>query len=183
MERQSWMERALTICCGLFSWPITWLNRIRSGNTRSKALFDFLVLFIKISAAYFLLTFIDTETYVFQCTTLADFIRPIHRTMCPLIPHRMAFIADIIDIADYENSRTINPRLEKPHKKYITSNESLSTRFKSPLLIALVYLYDGSFSGENSKFRGNTENERLMQRVLRNRCVLLWLFIGKMNRH
>lgn len=172
MERQTWIERALTISCGLFSWPITSLNRIRNGNTRSKALFNFLVLFIKTCAAYFILIFIDAETYVFQCTTLADFIRPIHRTMCPLIPHRMAFIADVIDMAD-ENSRTINPRLEKSDKKYITSNKSLSTKFESPLLIALVYLYDGSFSGENSKFRGNTENERLMQRVLRNRCVLL----------
>jgi hypothetical protein len=180
MERQS-SFRALTICCGFISWPISWLNHIRNTNTRSKALLDLLVLFIKISAAYIILTFIDTETYVFQCTTVADFIRPIHRTTCPLIPHKMAFVADNIDAGD--RSQISNSRVEKPQKKYVASNESLSTRFEGPLLIALVYLYDGKFSGENSKFRGNVENKRLMQRVLRNRCVLIKSFIGNLIRY
>lgn len=177
MERQ--LYRTATICCGLFSWPTVWLSRFRNSNTRNKAFLDLFGLLIKLSAVYFILTVIDTETYVFQCTTLADFIRPIHRTTCPLIPHEMTYTSESTGVVD--SSRMSNFMQEKAqkkepnvaHRKHVRSNVSLSTGLERPLLIALVYLYDGSFSGGNSKFRGNIENGGLMQRVIKNRCVLI----------
>ena len=130
---------------------------------------------------YWVLDFIDTETYVLQCTSIAALLRPVRRSTCELSP---TYISD-------ENHRSLISQVTKqqlthntPHdtryrshnKQFtnhtvrLTRNEEISSQMKTHR-IAIVFLYDGRPSGGNGNDGGQSWNSRLMQRVIRNREV------------
>ena len=93
------------------------------------------------AVAWILGSYLHTETYVWQSTTLAAWVRPVRRTECRLVSHGFD---------------------GRPHQP-LASSKSKNLR------IAILFLYDGSARGGNGNDGGQSWNDRLMQRVIRNR--------------
>jgi hypothetical protein len=92
----SWCQQSIHACCSLLALPITCLRRLKDISTRHQACWELLVFIIQLYVAYWVLSIVHTETYVFQCTTFADFIRPVHRATCPLISHGIPSSGDAV---------------------------------------------------------------------------------------
>ena len=63
-------------CCYNFMiFPITWTRKVRSGTTRNNACAELIFFLVQLYLLYWLLCILHTETYVFQCTGLGNFLR------------------------------------------------------------------------------------------------------------
>ena len=164
------------------TYPVSLIRKIRSRATRRKASVELIILIIQLCALYWILLKIHTETYVLQCTLLGDFLRPVRRLKCSLIPHTLDDFngdgkqrdapssTDLKVISNHGENHRIEAELMKNGEEMIKSFHSgISYGRKRELSIALLYLYDGSISGGNGNDGGESWTEPLMMRVLQNR--------------
>jgi hypothetical protein len=99
---------------------------------------------------YYVVTYIYTETYIWQVTSLGDFVAPVHRQTCELKPYRLP--------PDTKELKSHLRHLENLPATNSNPN-SVSTSSK-PLNIGILMLYSNS--------DGNW-GPALMKRVLKNR--------------
>lgn len=165
-------------------FPFVWLRKIRSGNSKNNAVIELLFYIIQLYFFYWLLCVLHTETYVFQSTQLADFLRPVKRSECNYAVHslddfngdgkkrnlllsrlvknkKISLVSDINveKVKERENKDEDEDEDDMKKKKYK----------KKKLSIGVLYLYDGSPSGGNGNDGGESWSEPLMSRVISNR--------------
>ena len=132
---------------------IPWVSANWNDHNRRKKLFGLVLRWsVILLTLYWVGSYIHTETYVFQSTTLADWIRPVRRTQCQLIAHSYT--------GDDESSHRKRFRRrslqmhhgtgkdESAHSNTTiatSTTESMITKGngKPGLSIALLFLYDG----------------------------------------
>ena len=171
------------------TFPVSLIRKIRSRATRRKASVELIILVIQICALYWILLKIHTETYVLQCTLLGDFLRPVRRLKCSLIPHalddfngdgkrkytpsstNLEATGNNVGNLRYDADLMKNTSVQNSYGEEMIKgfHSGISSGRKRKLRIAMLYLYDGSNSGGNGNDGGESWTEPLMMRVLRNR--------------
>ena len=138
---------------------IPWVSANLNDHNRRNKLFGQLARWsVLLLTLYWVGTYVHTETYVFQSTTLADWIRPVQRTECQLVAH--GYTGDETSSRKLVRRRSLQAyhgtgKDEAIHynaTSTITSSESVpvkgnvqghSGRRSGGMSIALLFLYDG----------------------------------------
>ena len=152
-----------TYSYNLLIFPFVWLRKVKNGNLKQNAVVELLFYLIQLYFFYWLLCVLHTETYVFQSTHLANFLRPVKRSECKYAVHTLAeFNGDgkkrnsLLSGSDDNNESSL-------------IHDITNLERKKKLSIGVLYLYDGSAAGGNGNDGGESWSEPLMSRVVRNR--------------
>ena len=144
-------------------FPFVWLRKIKSGNSKQNAVVELLFYLIQLCFFYWLSCVLHTETYVFQSTHLANFLRPVKRSECKYAVHTLAeFNGD-----GKKRNSLLSGSLESSESSL--RHHSTNLERKKILSIGVLYLYDGSAAGGNGNDGGESWSEPLMSRVVKNR--------------
>ena len=158
------------------TFPFVWLRKIRSGYSKKNAVVELLFYLIQLFFFYRLSCVLHTETYVFQSTQLADFLRPVKRSECNYAVHsledfngdgkkRNLLLSSLVKNKKISLVSDINVENERENK----DEDDMKKNKKKKLSIGVLYLYDGSPSGGNGNDGGESWSEPLMSRVIVNR--------------
>jgi len=139
---------------------VPWLSAHWSDGAGRQKLLQRVLWVVQVSlvaaALWVVGSYLHTETYVWQSTTFAAWVRPVRRTECRLASHGFDGRVQTRPPAAAATERS---------PKKVGGSRSRSPR------ITLLYLYDGSARGGNGNDGGQSWNDQLMRRVIRNRQV------------
>ena len=152
-------------------FPFVWLRKIKSGNLKKYAVIELLFYLIQLYFFYWLSCILHTETYVFQSTQLADYLRPVERSGCEYAVHTLAeFNGDGKKRNSHLSKSVKNEKLSLVRNEHFERDVEYGESIKKKKLsIGVLYLYDGSPSGGNGNDGGESWSEPLMRRVILNR--------------
>jgi len=140
---------------------VPWLSAHWSDGAGRQKLLQRVLWVVQVSlvaaAVWAVGSYLHTETYVWQSTTFAAWVRPVRRTECRLASH------------GFDGRVQTRPPAAAAAERS-PKNGGGSSRSRSPR-ITLLYLYDGSARGGNGNDGGQSWNDQLMRRVIRNRQV------------
>ena len=130
---------------------IPWVSANWNDHNRRQKLFAQILRWsVILLTLYWVGSYVHTETYVFQSTTLAEWIRPVRRTGCQLIAH--SYTGDETSHRKLVRRRTLQAHHETGKNKTLYINlttaataEAMTAKGSGQpfLSIALLFLYDG----------------------------------------